>query len=101
MTEQPTHHFYGSTAYNWTTAGTRAEVLVKLAKLAGAEVIKQSMTNGNGGLLTYTCRVLVPADAEYGIKNYMPVDVPTDRDQDFRIVSVKGYVVPVEVEYNA
>lgn len=95
MTTKTEHHFYGSTFYGWSVGKTRAEVLQKLAREVGGNILKQAISS-NGGLICVTCRVMAPIDAAYRISNYVPVDVEADRFQDFRLVSVKGYVVPVE-----
>lgn len=95
MSEKTEHHFYGSTMFHWETAPTRAEVLKKLARQAGSDTLKRAVA-GSGGLMAVTCRVLAPQNAAYKISNYVPVGIETDRFQDFRLVSVKGYVVPVE-----
>lgn len=88
-------HYYAATWQSWATASTRKEAIEKVAKEAGKVTIKEQL-KVFGGLYVWTTRVLAPADAEYAITNFQPVDVPMEDPQDFRIVDVKGHVVPMD-----
>jgi len=61
-------HYYGSTNYNWATASTEQEVLARLARYAGASLVKRC----EGGMNARTCRVELPESAQYTIRNYTP-----------------------------
>ena len=87
------HHYFGSTAFNWATGSTRAEVLAKLGKATGPNELKLQV-KAHGGLYVWTCRVMVPASTPYEIENFAPVGVETTSGREFRIVSTKGYIVP-------
>lgn len=92
-TETQQHHYYGTTAFSWATGETRAEVLAKLARVAGSDIIKRNVKS-SGGLYAWTVRVNLPQTAGYEIDSYRPVGVPTEKPQSFRIVNTKGYVIP-------
>lgn len=87
------HHYFGSTAFNWATGDTRAEVLAKLGRMTGPNELKLQV-KAHGGLYVWTCRVNAPADADYQIENYAPKGVETSNVSESRIVNTKGYIVP-------
>lgn len=89
-------HYFGSTAYNWATGATRAEVLAKLGRRTGADLLKQH-AKAHGGLYVWTCRVPLPADASYDIQNFAPV-VPYEAVREFRLQSIKGHSLPIDRE---
>lgn len=95
IVEKPAYHYFGSTAWNWATGASRAEVLTKLAREAGADLIRRNV-KASGGLYAWTVRVNLPADAEYGIENYAPRGVPTECAEAFRIQNTKGHALPLE-----
>lgn len=92
--ESPTHIF-GSTAINWAVGKTREEVLKRLARDAGASIIKANKTK-YGGLYAWTCIVDAPQSAHYGIKAYQPAGVPTRDVIEFHITNAKGAHVVIE-----
>lgn len=78
------HHFFASTAFNWAVAPTRREAVEKVARAAGAAIIKGNV-KAHGGLYVWTCRVDVPQSARYTIANYAPEYlVPPGEDADER-----------------
>ena len=96
------HHFFASTAFNWATASTRAEAVAKVARAAGADLIKRNV-KAHGGLYVWTVQVNTPEDQHYTINNYAPnklivdgqpttVQVPVGRPMEFDIVNTKGHV---------
>lgn len=86
------HHYYGSTAFHWATAPTRAQVLQDLGRMTGAHELKKYKE----GLTVWTCRVLAPKSAEYRISNYAPQGVETDGVHSFKLMTVKGYCLPMD-----
>jgi hypothetical protein len=83
------HHFFGSTALNWATGATREEVIAKLARVAGADLIKRQV-KAHGGLYCWTCRVDVAQSTNYSINNYAPEGVPTAAAQECNLLNTKG-----------
>lgn len=92
-------HYYGSTAFTWAVGQTREEVLRALAKDAGKDLIQNNVRK-NGGLYVWTCRVDLPQDSVYSIRNFHPVEVPIDPStiHEYNIQSVKGTVYPIDKE---
>lgn len=95
MSASPDFHYFGSTAFHWATDKTRAEVLTKLARMAGANIVKAN-TKNLGGLYAWTVRVNVPEESDYDIAGYAPRGVPTEAPAHYRIVNTRGHVVPCE-----
>lgn len=87
------HHYFGSTAFNWATGATRAEVLAKLGKSTGPNELKLQV-KAYGGLYVWTCRVNVPASTPYDIESYAPKGVETSNPVEARLVNIKGHIVP-------
>ena len=90
------HHYFGSTAFNWATGKTRKEVLQKLAKAAPSTAIKAQAKED--GLYAWTVRVDLPESADYAIEYYQPQGVPMGNAQEFGIMTVKGYSMPIDRE---
>lgn len=88
-------HYFGSTAFNWATGETREEVLQKLARMAGADIIKRNVKANGGGLYAWTVQVNAPQSAHYEINNYAPSGVPTEQAQAFNILNAKGKASPI------
>jgi hypothetical protein len=88
-------HYYASTCMNWGTAPTRREAIAKVAKAAGAEMIRRQVKEC-GGMYVWSVKVLLPADADYKIEFYAPVNVPMKASEEYRIVDVKGSIVPMD-----
>ncbi len=102
---KPERHFFASTAFDWAIAETRQEAINRVAKAAGASVIKAQGVNG--GLYVWTCEVPCAKDSRhYSINHYAPefyLDDEGKPDQsqpvDFRntqqylIQNTKGHVV--------
>lgn len=91
--DNTTQHFFGSTAFNWAVGQTRAEVLEKLARSAGADIIRRNVKN-NGGLYAWTCLVPLPQTAPYEIENYAPRGVGARDAEEFNILNAKGKHAP-------
>ena len=90
-------HFFGSTAFNWAVGSTREEVLGKLARAAGSDIIKANVKR-NGGLYAWTCMVPLPESADYAIHNYAPVNVGACEVQEFNIMYINGASLPITRE---
>jgi hypothetical protein len=88
-------HYFASSAFHWATGKSRASALAKLARDTGSTTLK---TFTGSGLPVWTCCVLAPLNAEYGIRDYAPYGVEVERAQSFRLHTVKGYVTPVDDE---
>lgn len=95
-TDTTTWHYFGSTAFGWKKAQTRAEILEALAKQAGSDIIKRNL-KPSGGLYCWICLVKLPQSTNYGINFFQPT-VPWERGQEFNIVNVKGHAVPIDRE---
>jgi hypothetical protein len=87
------HHYFGSTAFNWATGDTRAEVLAKLGRMTGPNELKLQV-KAHGGLYVWTCRVNVPEATQYDIESYAPKGVETAAPAEARLVNTKGHVIP-------
>lgn len=96
---ETSHHYFASTAFNWSVAPTREEAIAKVARAAGASVIKSAVAfakagksnrDDAAGLYCYSVRVEVPQSAHYSINNYAPVGVPLSQAQHCDIVAVSG-----------
>lgn len=93
MTQQ--HHYFAATAVSWAAGLTRAEAVAGAARIAGDSIIKPNV-KANGGLYVWTCRVELPKDAPYDIRNFQPRDVPISQGDAFLIQNIKGHVVPID-----
>lgn len=89
------YHYYVTTCMDWATAPTRREAIAKVAKRAGADIIRRNIKEF-GGMYVWSVKVLLPGAAEYAINFYQPVDVPMEDAKEYRITSEKGYVVPMD-----
>ena len=73
------HHFYASNSYGWATASTRKEAIEKSIEMAGRhnvkDVIKRAHKEGRLGFYVWSCKVNLPKEAHYEIRNYKPHDV--------------------------
>jgi hypothetical protein len=87
-------HYFGSTAFNWATGTTRAEVLEKLAKSCGSTILKKAIKQG--GLYAWTIRVMVPQESHYDICYFQPVGVECEASQEYNIMSATGAALPIE-----
>lgn len=85
--------YFGSTAYNWATGATRNEVIAKLAKAAGADIIRRNV-KANGGLYVWLCKV--PIDGPFDIEFYMPKVEGLTEKQAYLIQNTKGFVTLFE-----
>ncbi len=75
MTES---HYYATCVYGWATAPTRQEAIDNLIRRYRRDLkplVKQGQRRGDPGAYLWTCRVNAPADAEYQIRFFQPVDV--------------------------
>lgn len=97
MADKKNYHYFGSTAFNWATGESRAEVLEKLARNAGSTIIKENVKR-NKGLYAWTVRVDQCVDLDYQINSYQPQEVPLSNAQEFNIVNTKGHVIPIDRE---
>jgi hypothetical protein len=95
MTEQ-THYFASSDSHH-VRGLTRAGALAKLARDTGTGTLKQF---SGPGMPVWTCRVLAPFEAEYGVRDYAPYGVEVEKAQSFNLHTVKGYVTPVDNAYD-
>lgn len=98
------HHYYAATAFDWAVAPTRREAIAKVARAGGTDLIKRQIKT-NKGMYVWSCRVNTPLAQQYTIHEYQPrhlivdgeptgVAVPLDTPREFRIVSVRGHVIP-------
>lgn len=88
-------HYFGSTAFDWAKAATRAEVLQKLAKAASTATIKENVKH-NGGLYAWTVRVMQAQSEPYAIAYYRPEGVPTESPAEFLIQNARGESLPTD-----
>lgn len=89
LSKQP-FHFFGSTCVHWAVGQTREEVIEKLAKHAGADVIRCAKQHGERGLYAWTCRVEAPQTVVYEIQSFRPTGAPISEAREYDIISVKG-----------
>lgn len=94
MNEQ--HHYYAATCSNWAVGSTRQDAIARVAKATGETMIKEQLKHNGYGMYVWSVKVLVPADVDYAINFWKPVDVPMEDPQEFRLVSAKGHVIPVD-----
>lgn len=80
-------HYFGSTGINWACADSREEVLAKLARAAGANIIRINVKE-QGGMYAWTTRVELPEAVSYRIENFTPVNVPCSSPRQHRILSL-------------
>lgn len=88
-------HYFGSTAFNWATGETRQEVITKLAKQAGTEILKRNV-KASGGLYCWTCRVEAPQGTDYEIRYFCPQGVKITQALAVNIQNSKGHVTVIE-----
>lgn len=93
---QTDYHYFGSTAFGWTVGATRAEVLKRLGRMAGAARVKDNVRR-HGGLYAWTVRVLAPID--YDVRDCARRVVPgTEAAAEFRIQDTRGRALPLDGE---
>ena len=81
-------HFFASCAFGWASADTRDEAIEKLVNHFRSEYkagVKASHKRGDAGAYVWTCQVNAPADADYKINFYAPVDVDTQDGQEHAV----------------
>ncbi len=84
---EQSYHFFGSTGLNWACADTREEVLARLARGLGADLIKHNV-KAIGGVYAWTTRVELPQASNYNIAEYTPVNVPCSESRQHRITGM-------------
>ncbi|TXJ25411.1 MAG: hypothetical protein E6Q24_14875 [Chitinophagaceae bacterium] len=89
------HHYFVSSVYGWNVAPTLTEALKGAASNIGQHLLKKAVKN-SGGALVVTCLVPAPISAEYQINEYLPVDMGITDVKYYRLVNLKGHVVPYE-----
>lgn len=75
-------HYYASSVFAWRTAPTREEAVRGVVR----EAPKWAFP-----LNVWSCRVALPGDAAYKIRDHIPQDVPIDGEQvaEFRTARSK------------
>ena len=73
------YHYYASHALGYAMAESREEAVEKLAKMSGMNMkswLLNSHKEGEPGVYVWSCKVMLPIDAEYKIEWFQPVGVP-------------------------
>lgn len=89
------YHYYASTALSWAVADTREEAIKRVARDAGADIIRANV-KAHGGLYAESCRVELPIAAPYEIRMYMPDGVQVSEHETHRITNARGAYKPAE-----
>lgn len=90
------HHYYATTVYGWSTAGTKEKALAKLVTYLGDSIWKSAKRSKDKGLTAHVVRVDLPEKAHYSISEYLP---STITKEDGVNEARKGEWVPMgEVE---
>lgn len=90
--EECAFHYYGSTAYDWITGPSREYVAKRLAACAGS-MLTTAVKRGSG-IEAVICKVLLPQEATYTIRNYVPFEI-TERKAEGEKLERTGRKVPL------
>ena len=93
-------HFYATNAFGWATSSESVyHAIAKLAKDTGKANIKKA-AGGDRGCYFWTCRVHVPADADYRIEFYQPKGVATSHAQEWDVWHAEDGLLSISEVFN-
>ena len=91
-------HWYAACAMGWAVSEvSRDDAIKRMAPYAGINnaMVRRCQKRGQPGAYVWSCRVLAPKDASYGIREFMPHGVDTDKARHSYIthITTKGAAI--------